>query len=189
MVPRADSGRSFEPYIPHHPPERTRSYELHEVLFSLNIGFAMTFSLLAFITEHPGPTYSMFIFWPAGGPVASQRAQSRPVIAPGYRCEHRRAGGRALTSVRGAPFAPPGWTPERVPRFATHTHMSRRITPVPRETPTRWNVMRVAAICCFACTHGPNARAGRSASTRPAGRNRPAFSKMDARGKRRTTRL
>ena len=66
MVPRADSGRSFEPYIPHHPPERTRSYELHEVLFSLNIGFAITFSLL-FITEHPGPTYSMFIFWPAGG--------------------------------------------------------------------------------------------------------------------------
>ncbi|PYV05129.1 MAG: hypothetical protein DMG10_05795 [Acidobacteria bacterium] len=53
MVPRADSGRSFEPYIPHHPPERTRSYELHEVLFSLNIGFAITFSLL-FITEHPG---------------------------------------------------------------------------------------------------------------------------------------
>jgi len=40
---------------------------LHEVLFSLNIGFAITFSLLAFITEHPGPTYSMFIFWPAGG--------------------------------------------------------------------------------------------------------------------------
>src|SRR5438093_8130593 len=106
----------------------------------------------------------MFIFWPAGGLLLRSALKVDQFIAPGYRCEHRRAGGRALTSVRGAPFAPPGWTPERVPRLATHTRMSRWITPVLRETTTRWKVMRVAAICCFACTHGPNARADRSAS-------------------------
>ena len=85
-----------------------------------------------------------------GGPVASQRAQSRPVIAPGYRCEHR----RARDHLRWSDFPGGGM------RF-----------PLP-------------ASCGADCL-----RAGRSASTRPAGRNRPAFSKMDARGKQRTTRL
>ncbi len=38
---------------------------LHEVLFCLNIGFAITFSLLAYITEYHGRTYASFIFLPA----------------------------------------------------------------------------------------------------------------------------
>jgi len=38
---------------------------LHEVLFSLNIGFAIAFSLLAFIDKPIGPTYSGFVFSPA----------------------------------------------------------------------------------------------------------------------------
>ena len=49
------------------PRDRSVLHRLYEVLFSLNIGFAITFPLLAYVTERHRRTYASFTFHPAEG--------------------------------------------------------------------------------------------------------------------------